>query len=302
MKTRYWMNLLAATGLASISVFHLGCQGSGISGTDFTQAVHTGVLLATEDEEKAQRYSNVASEFSGAASAITPETEAKLGEGVALQAFAQIGQRHQNEQLQRYVNLVGRSLVRQSPRPDLLYSFAVIDSDAPNAFAGPGGYIFVTTGALKLMENESELAGVLAHEIAHVSEKHMLKTYKQGQWINFGKAVAEAKDEEKTKYFDMVDQATDTLFDRGLDQRFEYEADSVGMEIAALTGYDPRGIITFLQKLQYVTGETGGWLRTHPSSASRLQKLGTKLSVDLGNSTGVVQRDRFQSIVPVALQ
>ena len=117
--------------------------------------------------------------------------------------------------LSRYLNLVGQALVRHSSRPELQYYFAAIESDQINAYAAPGGYIFVTTAALNLMQSEAELAGVLAHEIAHVTQRHIVKTLKIREADNstialIGKVVGSSSNTANIVYKQALDHAATT--------------------------------------------------------------------------------------------
>ncbi len=288
------LSLLAACGGGGSG----GSSGSGggkLSSRNIGTLATIAAYAATEDEAEARRIGQAAGELAGATSPISPEVEQKLGEGVAVKTYAQMGPRYADESLQRYVNLVGRAVARQSARPDLLYSFAVIENDSPNAFAAPGGYVFVTTGALKAMNSEAELAGVLAHEIAHVTERHMLQIYRRTQLFNAGLMTAEAIEADNAKYRQGVDVATDTLFNKGLGSKFEFEADKVGLEYAALAGYDPQGLIDFLGRLGAQSKPAaGGWLGgTHPGTAQRVSQARAHSAAVLGGVGGQTLTDRF---------
>lgn len=233
-----------------------------------------------------------------AALPVTLEQEEAIGEGVALTAFTRVGARKDNEALQRYVNLVGNAVARRSTRPEVTYRFAVIDSPEVNAFAGPGGYIFVTTGALSAMRNESELAGVLAHEIAHVTQKHMLQTMKRRELLNGLTESANALDGRFAEYTQTLELSQELLFDKGYEQTFEYEADDVGTRMAAAAGYDPRGLRDFLERLA-LQSSTGGWFTTHPPATSRVERIRRTLAEDesLAGIGGAVNAERFQAAV-----
>lgn len=263
-----------------------------------TQLEQTTNLVSSavgiDDPEKAQQIKQIGGGVTSVASSAAPlsfESERALGGGIAIKAFDQIGPMYPDENLQRYVNLVGRVVAAQSSRPDIPYAFAVIDSPVPNAFAGPGGYIFVTSGSLRFMSNEAELAGVLAHEVAHVTELHMVKTWRRGNFLQGVSEVASAADEDAAEYSAAIDQATDTLFNKGLDKNFEYEADMVGLDLAALAGYDPAGLPNFLKKLASATDKRGGWYSTHPPLTERINRLNQQ-AASLGVS-GIQQADRY---------
>ena len=178
-----------------------------------------------------------------------------------------------DEHVQRYVNTLGRWLALQSERPDLPWTFAVIDDPGFNAFATPGGYIFVTRGLLERMHSESELAGVLGHEIGHVLRKHYLKAVKKGAALSlFTDNVNTGNSQIKTAIVNLV---KDT-YTKGLDQEDEYEADRVGVVIAARGGYDPFGLPSVLQILQEQSGQDNNFsliLKTHPAPGDRLDRL-----------------------------
>jgi predicted Zn-dependent protease len=280
--------------LATVSA----CSTSQLEQT--TNLVSSAVGI--DDPERGEQIKAIGGGVTSVASSASPlsfETERALGGGIAIRAFDQIGPEYPNADVQRYVNLVGRVVAAQSSRPDLPYAFAVIDSPVPNAFAGPGGYIFLTTGSLRYMSNEAELAGVLAHEVAHVTELHMVKTWRRTNLLQGLSEVAAAADEDAAEYSAAVDQATETLFDKGLDKSFEYEADTVGVDLAALAGYDPAGLPTFLNKLASATEKRGGWYSTHPPLNERIGRLNRQVA-DLkvnGGVRGVLQADRFHQNV-----
>ncbi len=286
-------------GVAGIAALALVATISACSTSQLQQTTNlVSSAVGIDDPEKAGQIQAIGGGVTSVASSASPlsfETERGLGGGIAIRAFSQVGPEYPNAEVQRYVNLVGRVVAAQSSRPDLPYAFAVIDSPVPNAFAGPGGYIFVTTGSLRYMSNEAELAGVLAHEVAHVTELHMVKTWRRTNLLQGLSEVAAAADEDAKEYTAAVDQATETLFDKGLDKSFEYEADTVGVDLAALAGYDPAGLPNFLNKLASATDKKGGWYSTHPPLNERIGRLNQQVA-DLkvnGGIRGVQQPDRF---------
>lgn len=277
--------------LAAVSIL------SACTTTDMGSLAQIGALAAGQDFETAAQIGKATTSMAGAVTPMTLESERSLGGGIAVQAYSQIGKRTPDEELQRYVNLVGRTVAASSQRPEVAYTFAVIDNPTPNAFAGPGGYIFITTGSLRVMKNEAELAGVLAHEVAHVAKKHMIQTYRRASFVSALQESAAAFDKNAAQYGELVNEATKTLFDKGLDKGFEYEADSVGTEIAVLSGYDPRGLVLFLKKLETMTDSKGGWFKTHPPLSERVNKLNVLLAGKLSGETGIEQSERFQKIM-----
>jgi len=183
-----------------------------------------------------------------------------------------------HEGVQRYVNRVGRWLASQTERPDLPWRFGVLDAPEINAFATPGGHIFITRGLLARMSNEAELAGVLAHEIVHVLRKHHLKAMQKSAQLElantalttFGRQDRNAATREKLL------TAGSEIFARGLDKSDELEADRLGVVVAARGGYDPYGLPAVLQTLQAMNPEDSGlalMFKTHPAPAERLGAL-----------------------------
>jgi predicted Zn-dependent protease len=202
------------------------------------------------------------------------EEERIIGGALAVETVKRYGGLFRNRRTVRYVNLIGRALAQVSDRPDIKYYFAVLNSMEPGAFAAPAGYIFITRGILTLAENEAELAGVLAHEIAHVTKKHILKTLSVSRPLA-GIAEIDATDLGKNLWlFDSImREANDTLFNKGLDQSMEYEADELGMEYAYRLGYDPSGLSSFQEKLEKRLGkEPSVFFKTHPLIAARISR------------------------------
>jgi predicted Zn-dependent protease len=192
--------------------------------------------------------------------------------------------------LQRYVNNVGRWLASQTERPDLPWRFGVLDAPQINAFAAPGGNVFVTRGLLQQMRSEAELAGVLAHEIGHVLKKHHLKAIqKSAQAELAGEALSMAlKDSNSEARGKLVRFGTE-IYSRGLDKSDELEADRLGVVIAARGGYDAYGLPAVLQTLQAMNAQDSAlalMFKTHPAPAERLDALSAKMQPTLDAYAG----------------
>jgi len=183
-----------------------------------------------------------------------------------------------NPAVQKYVNDVGRWLALQTERPDLPWQFAVLDDEDVNAFAAPGGYVFITKGLLMHMKSEAELAGVLAHEISHVLRKHHLNAIKKGARTGLMAEFAAQAVKEKggnPNLLKLVNAGTE-LYARGLDKDDEFEADRMGVVIAARGGYDPYGLPAVLQTLQSLNAKDSKlalMFKTHPALSDRLSLL-----------------------------
>jgi predicted Zn-dependent protease len=204
-----------------------------------------------------------------------------------------------DDTLQNYVNLVGNWVAQHSGRKDVTWRFGVIDSETINAFAAPGGYIFVTKGLYRRLNNEAELAGVLGHEIAHVSQKHHLKVLKQSSLIGaLGQAASsKAKDSDQVVQ-NLIGNGAEIMA-RGLDKHAEFEADRVGIIYAARAGYDPWGLPAVLQDMAAIPAQdsrTALLYKTHPHPAARLDALGEAVGGRLDAVRGKEVEDRFYRI------
>jgi predicted Zn-dependent protease len=205
---------------------------------------------------------------------------------------------HRDMALQRYVNRLGRWLSLQSPRPRLPWTFGVLDDPGFNAFAAPGGYVFVTKGLVDRVD-EAELAGILAHEITHVTAKHHLQalsakarsglaTQLLGSQLrnNLGGAISAQ----------MLALGRD-LYSSGLDQGDEFDADRQGVALAARAGFDPYGLPAVLQQLRSAAPDNPLFtlaLSTHPPAQRRLEQLelamGSRLDALSGKPSVAIER------------
>jgi predicted Zn-dependent protease len=210
-------------------------------------------------------------------------TERTIGESLALEGLQRFGLPVKNEALQQYVNLVGNAVASNSRRATIPYQFAVLDSPIQNAFAVPGGVIFVSRALVSILEDESELAAVLAHEVGHVAAKHALKSTQRAQLLQgVGTITAASVGGKKGQQFaSAIGDMQAVLFDKGLDKEMEYEADSMGMETTYRTGYDPSAMIRVLEKLQKLEATSkdkkGSWFSTHPPLHERISRLRAQL-------------------------
>ncbi len=179
-----------------------------------------------------------------------------------------------NFALQRYVNLVGRHLAQFSTRPELEFRFAVIESGAVNAYSAPGGYVFVTSAALAALEDEAELAAVLAHEIAHVSERHIVRELRIGTESEsveqtLVRLLSSPGEAGRTAFLLAVDEALNILFERGFKKDEELAADRLATLLLANAGYDPLALRRVMARAQGAAQPS----RTHPPSPDRLAAL-----------------------------
>ena len=181
-----------------------------------------------------------------------------------------------NPALQGYVNRVGRWVASASERPDLKWTFGVIESNDVNAFAAPGGYVFLTRGLYRLLRDESELAGVLGHEIAHVVRKHHLKLLQKSQAIDVGSTLLKKQIGDQKIAKTLIGSGAEILA-RGLDKDAEFEADRMGVVLAARAGYEPFGLPAVLQEISAASADSSSvalLFKTHPHPDERVARLG----------------------------
>ena len=185
---------------------------------------------------------------------------------------------HPNLALQAYVNRLGRWISLQSTRPNLPWTFMVLDDSGYNAFAAPGGYIFVTKGLIDALKDESELAGVLAHEITHVLSKHhlqaMSKSARTGLLARF--AASQLAQSGHSAWSGPLINLGRDLYSKGLDQADELEADRNGVALATRAGLDPYGLVAVLSQLRTVAPDNPMFtlqMGTHPAAQTRLDQL-----------------------------
>ena len=227
---------------------------------------------------------------------VSEPEEIEIGNGVT---ETLLGARplEKDDELQRYVNVVGLWVARQSERPDLPWHFAVNDSDHINAFAAPGGNIIVTRGMMRLLRNESELAGVIGHEVVHVVNKHHLSAIQKNAFIGLlGQGVSAASGRNQQLVNALIGP-TKELYARGLDKSDEFEADRMGVVIAARAGYDPWGLPASLQTLAGMKpngSQLALLFKTHPAPGARLEKLSLAMGTSFDQLAGGGQSsDRF---------
>lgn len=183
----------------------------------------------------------------------------------------------QDEAVQSYVRGIGVNLARFSPRQDVEYTFKVIDApDKVNAFALPGGYMYIYTGLMRLCENEAELAGVMAHEIGHVAGHHHGESMTRQFGYNLIMSIVLGEDAGAVSQIaaQFAGTAGAMYYSRGN----EREADSIGMDIAVRADYNPTGMISFMGKLLEQERKRGGGpplpiFASHPPTEERVERL-----------------------------
>ena len=179
------------------------------------------------------------------------------------------------------VNLVGKTLAGFSDRPDITWRFGVLNSDTINAFSAPSGYVFITRGLYALATDDDQLAGILGHEIAHITQRHALKIVARGEFLAGASSIAARQNndvanlEAQLQQYDVgIAKIMDTLAKTGFDPKSEFEADRIGRDLAATSGYARDGLRRVLQRLQQDSpGQSKQVFSTHPPLAARITRL-----------------------------
>jgi len=233
------------------------------------------------DQNIADAISQSAKAISTAAEEITPEQEYYIGRAVAANILNNYRLWNGNAALTTYLNHICAAITINSPRPEIYsrYRVAILDSSEVNAFATSGGHIFVTRGLINAAKTEDALAGVIAHEVAHIQLMHSIKAIKnsritQALLITGASAAGAATGmnvAQLTEVFnESIGEIVQTLVTSGYSQAQEFEADNTAMSLMAGAGYNPQGLIEMLRSLSTVQMGSAGFGKTHPTPAQRI--------------------------------
>lgn len=264
-----------------------GCQ-TMLTATEMaaTQAASVGMLHPA--------YAEAIKKSTGAVSRsieeFTPEQEYYIGRSVAAVILSKY-QPYTNQQANQYLNVLGQILAQASDMPEIFrgYRFLILNSDEINAFAAPGGQIFVTRGLLRCCRNEDAVAAVLAHEIGHIQLKHGIQAIKKARVtealatiaVESARVLASNEVAMLAETFGgAITDITTTLVNSGYSRSFEYEADQAAQTILRRVGYDPNGLVEMLTVMgkSLKKGETG-FARTHPAPEDRIGEIQQKSGV-----------------------
>jgi predicted Zn-dependent protease len=217
--------------------------------------------------------------------------ERKIGEQVSAELCQTFGV-FQDAAVTKYVSLVGNVLAQASTRPNLRWEFIVLDTDGINAFASPGGLVHITRGALGLIKDEAELAGVLGHEITHVTEKHTVNSIEKSNAISLGADQA-GKGLTGELISQIAQRAYSDILNNKFDRNDEKESDTVGITLANKVGYSPAGLGRFLTKLSDRAkaanqAEPSGLFASHPAIKDRIDNLSKVIKDQKLNATATV--------------
>ena len=251
---------------------------------------------------------------------LTPENEYYLGRSVGTKILANADYRYhdrdgwQSGQLSgmtAYVNAVGNvvafaamSTARDGDRPSPIagWHFVIVEDDTINAFAAPGGYVFVTSGAIRQAQSEDELAAILAHEVAHVVRGHAIGSIQKSRWSSVTKEFLDSSvelDPEAEKmmtdvFGGSINDIVDGAMVKGYSKDTEFEADKVGLEIMIAAGYDPAAFVRYLGTLDaHQDTGSGGFYATHPQASERIAKLQALVAKQPARKQSKLRTDRF---------
>ena len=261
-----------------LSVTLITCQTmAAIADTGAQVAGATGLI----GSNTAAAISQSAKAIGSAVEEITPEQEYYIGRAVAANILGTYRLYNANAALTTYLNHICAAITINSPRPDVFngYRVAILDSPEINAFATSGGHIFVTRGLISAARSEDALAGVIAHEVAHIQLQHSIKSIRNSRitqaLLVTGTSAAGAATglnvNQLTEIFnESVGEIVQTLVTSGYSQTQEFEADNTAMSLMASAGYNPAALIEMLGALSSVQTSGSGFGKTHPTPAQRI--------------------------------
>jgi predicted Zn-dependent protease len=232
-------------------------------------------------------------------SSVSQQQEVQIGQQTAAQVNAQLPMLR-DPVVDGYVNTLGQTIASRTARADLQWQFAVVNTNVINAFALPGGFIYVNRGVLAQASNESELAGVLAHEIEHVVRRHSVKQMEQVQQANVGVGLVcvltrVCENQAAQAAIQVGGSAVFAKFSRA----DEVQADEGGFQNVIRAGINPRGMLTFFQKLlaEEQSGGSGGasaWFSDHPGTQDRIADIQRMLDATPASQLASLRTDSPQ--------
>jgi predicted Zn-dependent protease len=252
-------------------------------------AVSTGAQIAGAlgviDEGTEAAITKSSDAFGRAWEEITPEQEYYIGRAVAANIFDRYALLNDRPALTKYLNAICKTIVINSPRPEIYagYHVAVLDSAEINAFATSGGHILVTRGLIACADSEDALAAVIAHEIGHIQLQHSIKAIENSRLFDAllitATSTAGALGNDDIKELagimdDSVGEIISTLVERGYSRDHEFAADTAALALLAAAGYEPSSLVTMLRILdQNQAARSSGLFKTHPSPALRIANV-----------------------------
>jgi beta-barrel assembly-enhancing protease len=223
-------------------------------------------------------------------SSISDKQEAELGAGIN-QELIQSGQAriYRNQAITNYVNRIGQELAKNSDRPNIAYTFQVVDDPAVNAFATMGGYVYIHTGLMQKADNEAELASVIGHEIGHIVGRHSIEQMRQRA---IAQGVLSAAGLDRTQ---AVQIGVELAVNRRNSRQDELEADRFGLANLTKSGYAPGAMVSFMKKLLESGGSVPTFLSTHPATGERIKLLQAEIPARSANAGKGLDKQAYKS-------
>lgn len=296
------MRVLLSFMIAGAMVLVAGCETARVISEAGTAV---GVATGNLTPEEAASINRTAGAVGKAFEKLTPEQEYYIGRAVAASILASY-KPYDAPTATRYLNTLGQALALASDKPETFggYHFLIMNTDAINAFAAPGGLILISRGMLRCCKNEDEVAAVLAHEIGHVQYEHGLRAIKKSRWTSaftiLGTEAAKnlgGQDLAKlTNAFEgAIDDVTATMVNSGYARKLEREADDAAITILERVGYNPIGLRNMLAAMdKRLAHDSRGFAKTHPDPSERIADMADRIANAAPISTHPTRMARFQ--------
>lgn len=297
------------TVVALCALAFSGCAGSNLGDLGASVLSSTGYVSA----DQAKGIFSAGEKLVKSQEELTPEQEYYLGRAVSAKLLATYTPDNRRA-LEAYVNKVGAVVAANSEVPETFggYHFVIVESSAINAVSAPGGFVYVSSGFLKLLPDEDALAAVLAHEIAHVVKRHGVNAISNANLFaaltEFSQQSASVAASNVSSPVDLgpmtsmlsesVTGVVDTLLNKGFDRKQEYEADLYAAQLLQRAGYNPGALIAVLEMLKTHTAQSSeGWFATHPQPDDRIEELKDDFSFPEGGTSAPVRTARFKKAI-----
>jgi predicted Zn-dependent protease len=221
--------------------------------------------------------------------------EVQIGKQINQQLVSQDVRLYRNSAITSYVDEIGQRLEQQSKRPNIPYTFQVVDDDQLNAFATMGGFVYINKGLIAAADNEAQLASVMSHEIGHIAARHALQQMRQAA-VTRGLATAAGLNSNT-----LVNIGVELALQRPNSRKDEFQADQLGLETLKKAGYAPSAMVEFMKKLLNKGGSVPTFLSTHPATSERIQALSqaiapTQANVGMGLDS-VAYQNRIRTLL-----
>ncbi len=223
---------------------------------------------------------------------ISDEQEVQLGRQMDQAVMGREFRVYRNQDINNYVNAIGQKLARMSDRPNIPYTFRVVDDRQINAFATMGGYVYVTTGLMRAADNEAQLAGVIGHEIGHITGRHLIEQMKNDAIYQSIATVAGINQDQ------IAALGVDLALRRPRSREDEYDADRRGLTYMGKSGYAQSAMPVFMAKLQGSSSQPA-FLSTHPAPADRVAALRRSINPSMANGAGLDANSYRRRIRPL---